>query len=172
MAGRLPYSFLFSCPVSWDHYNRLLDGSTYIADLVAEKRRHPGDDLLSQLARMEAAGDHLDEHELRAMVGLLIFAGHETTANLISIGVLTLFENAVHADPPHHGQHGGPGRHRWDCDLGGGNPGRHIGWCSPSRGGQTQQIGFGIAGGILMDTFLIRTLFIPTVVVLLGRWNW
>jgi len=41
-----------------------------------------------------------------------------------------------------------------------------------SGGGQTQQIGFGIAGGILMDTFLIRTLFIPSVVVLLGRWNW
>jgi len=71
---------------------------------VAEKRRHPGDDLLSQLVRMEAAGDHLDEHELRAMVGLLIFAGHETTANLISIGFLTLFDHPdalarLQADP-------------------------------------------------------------------------
>jgi len=35
-----------------------------------------------------------------------------------------------------------------------------------------QQIGFGIAAGILMDTFLVRTLLIPSVVVLLGRWNW
>lgn len=35
-----------------------------------------------------------------------------------------------------------------------------------------RQFGFGIAVGILMDTFLIRTLLIPAVVVLLGRWNW
>jgi RND superfamily putative drug exporter len=34
------------------------------------------------------------------------------------------------------------------------------------------QLGFGVAAGILMDTFLIRTLLIPALVVLLGRWNW
>jgi RND superfamily putative drug exporter len=39
-------------------------------------------------------------------------------------------------------------------------------------GGQVQQIGLGIAAGILMDTFLIRTLLIPSLVVLIGRWNW
>jgi RND superfamily putative drug exporter len=38
--------------------------------------------------------------------------------------------------------------------------------------GQIQQIGFSIAVGILMDTFLVRTLLIPSTVVLLGRWNW
>ncbi len=37
---------------------------------------------------------------------------------------------------------------------------------------QIQQIGFGIAAGILMDTFLVRTLLVPAMVVLLGRWNW
>ena len=37
---------------------------------------------------------------------------------------------------------------------------------------QVSQLGFGVAGGILMDTFLIRTLLIPALVVLLGRWNW
>jgi RND superfamily putative drug exporter len=37
---------------------------------------------------------------------------------------------------------------------------------------QIRQIGFGVAAGILMDTFLIRTLLIPALVVLLGRWNW
>jgi putative drug exporter of the RND superfamily len=41
-----------------------------------------------------------------------------------------------------------------------------------SGGGQIQQIGFGIAGGILMDTFLVRTLLIPSMVVLLGNTNW
>jgi len=39
-------------------------------------------------------------------------------------------------------------------------------------GAQVQQIGFGIAAGIMMDTFLVRTLLIPSTVVLLGRWNW
>jgi RND superfamily putative drug exporter len=37
---------------------------------------------------------------------------------------------------------------------------------------QTRQLGFGVAAGILMDTFLIRTLLIPALVTLLGRWNW
>ena len=37
---------------------------------------------------------------------------------------------------------------------------------------QIRQIGFGVAAGIVMDTFLIRTLLIPALVVLLGRWNW
>ncbi|HEY1914472.1 MAG TPA: MMPL family transporter [Streptosporangiaceae bacterium] len=33
-------------------------------------------------------------------------------------------------------------------------------------------IGVGLALGILMDTFLVRTLLVPSTVVLLGRWNW
>ena len=37
---------------------------------------------------------------------------------------------------------------------------------------QTQEIGFGLAAGILLDTFLVRTLLIPSLVVLLGRRNW
>ena len=37
---------------------------------------------------------------------------------------------------------------------------------------QIQQIGYGIAAGVLMDTFLVRSLLVPSVVVLLGRWNW
>jgi RND superfamily putative drug exporter len=37
---------------------------------------------------------------------------------------------------------------------------------------EVQQIGFGIAFGILLDTFFVRTLLVPSIVVLLGRWNW
>jgi putative drug exporter of the RND superfamily len=41
-----------------------------------------------------------------------------------------------------------------------------------SGGSQFQDISFGLALGILMDTFLVRTLLVPSTVVLLGRWNW
>jgi len=37
---------------------------------------------------------------------------------------------------------------------------------------QTRQLTLSIAIGILLDTFLVRTLLVPSVVALLGRWNW
>ena len=43
---------------------------------------------------------------------------------------------------------------------------------SGSGGSQIQDIGAGLAIGILMDTFLVRTLLVPSTVALLGRWNW
>ncbi len=43
---------------------------------------------------------------------------------------------------------------------------------SGSGGSQVRDIGLGLALGILMDTFFVRTLLIPSTVVLLGRWNW
>ncbi|HKB30325.1 MAG TPA: MMPL family transporter [Streptosporangiaceae bacterium] len=43
---------------------------------------------------------------------------------------------------------------------------------SGSGGSQIRDIGIGLALGILMDTFLVRTLLVPSTVVLLGRWNW
>jgi RND superfamily putative drug exporter len=41
-----------------------------------------------------------------------------------------------------------------------------------SGGGQLRAIGVGLAAGILMDTFLVRTLLVPSTVILLGRVNW
>ena len=37
---------------------------------------------------------------------------------------------------------------------------------------QVRDIGAGLAIGILMDTFLVRTLLVPSAVAILGRWNW
>jgi len=43
---------------------------------------------------------------------------------------------------------------------------------SQAGGSQFRDIALGLALGILMDTFLVRTLLVPSTVVLLGRWNW
>lgn len=37
---------------------------------------------------------------------------------------------------------------------------------------EIREVGYGLAIGILMDTFLVRTLIVPSVVALLGKWNW
>ena len=65
----------------------------YLVQLIAEKRQHPQNDLISQLVQIEEAGDRLDENEMLSMIALLVFAGHETTSNLIGIGTLMLLDH-------------------------------------------------------------------------------
>jgi cytochrome P450 len=62
-------------------------------EVIAWKRDHPADDLLTGLIRAEDDGDVLDDDELVAQVLLLYIAGHETTVNLIANGVLALLRN-------------------------------------------------------------------------------
>src|SRR5262249_54120389 len=60
---------------------------------IADRRKHPTDDLLSELIHVEEAGDQLSHDELLATVMLLFGAGFETTTNLIGNGLLALLEH-------------------------------------------------------------------------------
>ena len=72
------------------NYPRMRRLTGFLQELVRLRREQPGDDLVSALVHAEEAGDRLDEDELISMVFLLLFAGHETTVNLIGNGVLEL----------------------------------------------------------------------------------
>ena len=67
--------------------------SSYFRALIAERRRRPQRDLLSDLIAAEEQGDKLSEEELMATILLLFVAGHETTVNLIGNGALALLRN-------------------------------------------------------------------------------
>jgi cytochrome P450 len=80
------------------------DFAKYVQELIAEKRRHPGDDLVSAMIQVRDGDDRLSEDELTSMVFLLIIAGHETTVNLIGNSVNILlrqpeFAAALRAAP-------------------------------------------------------------------------
>ncbi|WP_424983157.1 cytochrome P450 [Labedaea rhizosphaerae] len=65
----------------------------YMAGLIAERREHPGDDLMSALIEARDVHDKLSEHELVDLcVGVLV-AGHETTATQIPNFVHVLLDN-------------------------------------------------------------------------------
>jgi cytochrome P450 PksS len=65
----------------------------YLRGQFAARRADPRDDLITALVQAEEAGDRLSDDELLAMVFILLVAGHETTVNLISGGVLALLQN-------------------------------------------------------------------------------
>jgi cytochrome P450 len=62
----------------------------YFRDLLHRYRREPGDNLLTALSRAEETGDVLSADEVIGNCVLLLFAGLETTANLLGTGVLHL----------------------------------------------------------------------------------
>jgi cytochrome P450 len=65
----------------------------YLAELAAERRRAPQDDLLSALVAAGDAGDRLTEDELITTAGLLFAAGFETTTNLLANGLVALLRH-------------------------------------------------------------------------------
>ncbi|MFE4539161.1 cytochrome P450 [Streptomyces scopuliridis] len=65
----------------------------YLADLIHRKRADPGDDLISGLIRAGDHGEHLTENEAAAMAFIILFAGFETTVNLIGNGMFALLRH-------------------------------------------------------------------------------
>ena len=65
----------------------------YFRVLIAERRGRPKDDLLSAFIAAEDSGSILGDDELISMCVLLLFAGQETTTNLIGNGLLALLEH-------------------------------------------------------------------------------
>ncbi|MFC5910213.1 cytochrome P450 family protein [Streptacidiphilus monticola] len=65
----------------------------YLAELIAEKRKQPGDDLLSALVAIsDADGGALSEAELLGTAVILVVAGHETTVNLLGNALAALLD--------------------------------------------------------------------------------
>jgi len=65
----------------------------YFRGVVAKRRSAKGSDLISLLLEIEEDGEVLTEEELYAQCVMLLFAGHETTRNLIGNGMLTLLRH-------------------------------------------------------------------------------
>ncbi|WP_328637742.1 cytochrome P450 [Streptomyces canus] len=76
----------------------------FFTRLLADKRREPADDLLSDLIAVRDEGDRLSEDELMSLAFLILFAGYENTVQLIGNAVLALFQHpgqlaALREDP-------------------------------------------------------------------------
>jgi cytochrome P450 len=77
-------------------------GRAYMQSLVERARRQPGDDILGMLIREH--GTELTDDELIGVASLLLLAGHETTSNMLGLGILALLRHpdqlaAVRDDP-------------------------------------------------------------------------
>ncbi|MDG2112154.1 MAG: cytochrome P450, partial [Actinomycetota bacterium] len=77
---------------------RLADYDAYVKQLVAGRRRNPGDDMVSELLRVDHGGDQLTDTEVQVLCNTLIFAGHETTVNLLSNAVNALLDHPEQFD--------------------------------------------------------------------------
>ncbi len=65
----------------------------FLNRLIAERRAEPRADLTSALVAVEDDGETLSPAELIAMLFIILFAGHETTVNLIASGTLALLQH-------------------------------------------------------------------------------
>ena len=67
--------------------------SSYVADMVAQRRAAPMDDLLTRLVQAEVDGERLTHEEILGFFQLLVVGGQETTTHLITNAILCFLEN-------------------------------------------------------------------------------
>lgn len=89
--------------LTWRQYQQVNSGihgfESWLTDHLRQLRRNPGEDLLSQIIQASdagAAGEPLNEAELRALAGLVLAAGFETTVNLLGNGIRMLLDHPEH----------------------------------------------------------------------------
>jgi len=72
---------------AWDQFD------DYIDDMIARRRKHLTDDLLSELIRIEDSGDRLDAAELRMLAFSILVAGTDTTRSQLSASMQVLCDH-------------------------------------------------------------------------------
>ncbi|GAA0924593.1 cytochrome P450 [Streptomyces thermoalcalitolerans] len=72
--------------------------SAYLRELIAQRRKNPGDDLISGLIAAHDQDDRLTEQEMISTAVLLLNAGHEATVNATVNGWWALFRNPGRLD--------------------------------------------------------------------------
>ncbi|MEU6068824.1 cytochrome P450 [Streptomyces sp. NPDC047082] len=65
----------------------------YLGGLLEQRHGRPGDDLLTRLANDDGPDGRMTDEEIISTANLLLIAGHETTVNLITNGMLTLLRH-------------------------------------------------------------------------------
>jgi cytochrome P450 len=104
-ANDIGYAFSFEVAERLATIDAAIVGLHQVADrLIADRRRHPGEDFVSQLVAAEEAGDRLSEDELRNVLVATLFAGHDTTKHQLALALHTFAAHhaawdALAADP-------------------------------------------------------------------------
>ncbi|MFJ7988459.1 cytochrome P450 [Streptomyces sp. NPDC096351] len=91
-------------PTGADTEDALARLEGYLGDLIERKRRTPGEGVLDDLVARQRETGGPDREELVQLATILLIAGHETTANMISLGTYTLLRHPerlaeLRADP-------------------------------------------------------------------------
>jgi cytochrome P450 len=71
----------------------VVERDRYILGVAANRRSQPKDDLITALVNVEENGEKLTAEDICSVCGVLLSAGHETSANLICNGLLALLRN-------------------------------------------------------------------------------
>lgn len=86
------------------HAHNMVKFWAYCRALVAARKKDPGDDFPSDLARLQAEGAEITDDEIAGVMYSVLFAGHETTSSLMGNSIISLMNNrdsweAIKQDP-------------------------------------------------------------------------